>query len=279
MIDKLKTTSPIVICDIGASPIDPTSHIDDLMNNTNSILYGFEANINEFNKLKQTENKKYFNYALGDGTKQILNICRSPGMTSFLKPKLNYLKLFEKFECGSAIIKNEEIKTKRLDDINLDNKIDFFKIDVQGLEAEIIENGKNKIENSLIIEIETSPIPLYENEKTFSYISSQLEKLNFSLHMFKNINTRCFKPFELNNDIYCGLNHILQLDCVFVKNLEKIDLLTLDEQKKLAKVLFFSYKSYDLVDLLLNNISKIQKDDLIIQYRKMMSSFKIEKRY
>ena len=251
----IETERPIVICDIGASPIDPTIHIDNLINNTNCILYGFEPNKTEFEKLEETEKKKYFNYALGNGEKKKLNICQGPGMTSFLRPNINYLRLFDWFEWGSTIIKTEELETKKLDDINFDHPINFFKIDVQGLESEIIENGLEKIKNSLVIEIEASPVPIYLDEKPFSYICSQLEKLDFSLHMFNKINTRCFKPTILNNDIYSGLNHILQLDCVFIKNLQKLDSLETEDLKKLALILFFSYESYDLVDFLIEKIS------------------------
>jgi len=275
----IKTETLTVICDIGASSIDPTVHIDNLINNTNCILYGFEPNKTEFEKLKETEKKKYFNYALGDGKKKKLNICQGPGMTSFLRPNINYLRLFDWFEWGSKIINTEELETKKLDDINFDHTINFFKIDVQGLESEIIENGLKKIKNSLVVEIETSPVPIYLDEKPFSHICGQLEKLDFSLHMFNNINTRCFKPARLNNDIYSGLNHILQLDCVFIKNVQKLDSLETEDLKKLALILFFSYESYDLVDFLIEKISKRQKDDLIIKYRNMMSTLTIRKKY
>jgi len=275
----IKTDTPTVVCDIGASSIDPTVHIDNLINNTNCILYGFEPNKTEFEKLKETEKKKYFNYALGDGKKKKLNICQGPGMNSFLRPNINYLRLFDLFEWGSKIINTEELETKKLDDINFDHTINFFKIDVQGLESEIIENGLKKIKNSLVVEIETSPVPIYLDEKPFSHICGQLEKLDFSLHMFNKINTRCFKPVRLNNDIYSGLNHILQLDCVFIKNVQKLDSLETEDLKKLALILFFSYESYDLVDFLIEKISKRQKDDLIIKYRNMMSTLTIRKKY
>ena len=49
----INTKEPIVVCDIGASPVDATHFIDDLINNTNSILYGFEPNEDEFKKLNR----------------------------------------------------------------------------------------------------------------------------------------------------------------------------------------------------------------------------------
>ena len=56
----IKNNSEIVVCDIGASPCDPTDHIEELLDNTNSFLYGFEPNEKEFKKLQNTEKKKIF---------------------------------------------------------------------------------------------------------------------------------------------------------------------------------------------------------------------------
>lgn len=282
MVSKIiNPKEPIVICDIGASSIDTNiwTSIDDLMNNTNSILYGFEPNQDEFSKLNQTEKKKYFNIAICNGENESLNICAAPGMSSMLKPDLQYLNLFNGFAEWAKINKSVNIKTQKLDEINFEKKIDFFKIDVQGYEYEIIKHGVKKLKDSLIIQIETSPIPLYENEKSFSYISSKLEDLGFNLHMFYKIETKCFKPMTVQNNIYTGIKHLFQLDCVFIKNLNLIDNLNVDELKKLALILFYSFKSYDLVDLLLQKISKIESNDYNAQYRDLMKTIKINKNY
>ena len=45
MIDFINNKSPIYICDIGASPIDKTDFIDDLYNNSNSKIIGFEPKL------------------------------------------------------------------------------------------------------------------------------------------------------------------------------------------------------------------------------------------
>ena len=275
----VNTKEPIVVCDIGASPCDATPFIDDLINNTNSILYGFEPNEDEFKKLNQTERKKYFNISIGNGKTETLNICVAPGMSSVLEPDLQYLDLFHGFAEWAKIIKSVDIQTKKLDEINFEKKIDFFKIDVQGYEYEIIKHGKQKIKESLIVQIETSPIPLYKNEKPFSYICSKLEDLGFSLHMFNKINTRCFKPTTLQNNIYSGINHVFQLDCVFIKNLNLINHLSVEELKKLSLILFYSFKSYDLVDMFVQKISEIESINYIAQYRDLMKTIKINKNY
>jgi len=275
-MEFIKTINPIEICDIGASPIDKTKFIDNLMDNTNSYLYGFEPNKDEFIKLKNEKNKKYFNFAIGDGEEKILNICQSAGMSSFLKPDLEYLKLFHWFEEASKILSQQSVKTKKLDDIEFKNNIDFFKIDVQGYESEIIKFGNNKIKNSLVIQLETSPIPLYENEKSFSFICNQLENLGFNLHMFNNIDTRCFKPTLIDNNPRKGINHLFQLDCVFIKNFSEINKLSEEQLKKIILILFHSFKSYDIVDLLIAKLDKKTNKNYTNLFRNFMKNQKID---
>ena len=275
----INNETPIVICDIGASPVDPTPFIDELIKNINCFLYGFEPNEEEFNKLVQTDKKKYFNYAVGNGQIENLNICFAPGMTSILEPDFEYLKLFHGFSDWAKVIKKVKVQTKKLDDVNFDKNIDFLKIDVQGYEYEVIKNGNNTIKDCLIIQLETSPIPLYKNEKSFAHICLQLENLGFQLHSFNKINTRCFKPVILQNNIYSGLNHLFQLDCVFIKKINLLDNLDLERLKKIALILFYSFGSYDLVDYIVSKISKLEKDEIIFEYRNLMKNIKINKKY
>ena len=275
----INNETPLVICDIGASSVDPTPFIDELLKNVDCFLYGFEPNEEEFKKLNQTDKKKYFNYAVGNGQIENLNICSSSGMTSILEPDFEYLKLFYGFSDWAKIIKKVKVQTKKLDDVNLDKKIDFLKIDVQGYEYEVIKNGNNTIKDCLIVQLETSPIPLYKNEKSFAHICLQLENLGFQLHSFNKINTRCFKPVVLQNNIYSGLNHLFQLDCVFIKKLNLLDNLDLEGLKKIALILFYSFGSYDLVDYIVSKISKLEKDEIIFEYRNLMKNIKINKRY
>ena len=278
MINFIKNKNPIYICDIGASLIDKTDFIDNLYNNSNCKIIGFEPNIEEFNKLeKKNPNKNYYNYAIGDGSEKILNVCKGVGMTSFLEPNIDYLKNFSWFDTNSEIIKKEKVKTKKLD--SLEEKIDFLKIDVQGYESEVIKYGEEKIKNSLVVQIETSPIPLYKNERTFSEVIGTIEKLGFSLHMFNKINTKPFKPMKLNNNIFMGINHLFQLDCVMIKNLDAIGKFNKEDLIKMILIMFYSFKSYDFVDYLITLMDKKFNTDFIEKYRLLSASFKISKRY
>ena len=278
MINFIKPETPIQICDIGASPVDKTDFIEELLMNTNSKLIGFEPNKNEFQKLdKNSSKKKYYDFAIGDGTEKILNVCKAVGMSSFLKPDLNYLKNFYGFEKWSEIIYKIKVRTEKLTDIK--DGIDFLKIDVQGYESEIIKHGKDKIKECLVVQLETSPTPLYKDESTFASTIVQLEKLGFSLHMFNNLNTRSFKPTIISKNPYIGLHHLFQLDCVLIKNLKIIETYNTDNLKKLILILFHSFKSYDLVDYLVRLLDKKTNNKNIDKFRNILSKTKIEKKY
>ena len=275
----IKNNSEIVVCDIGASPCDPTMHLEELLNNTKSFLYGFEPNEEEFKKLINTDKKKFFQKAIGDGLNQNLNICAYPGWTSFLEADTDYVNKFHNFENASKIINKVSLKTEKLDDINFDKQVDFFKIDVQGFESVIIENGKKNISDSLVVQLELSPVSIYKNEKNLSYVSNLMEKLNFNLNMFHNINTRTFKPMIIAKNTTIGLNTIFQLDCVFVKNYKEIEKLNEEKLKKLILIMFYSYKSYDFVDYLINKLDQLLGSNYIEEFRKLMPSLKVKKKY
>ena len=278
----INNNSEILVCDIGASSCDPTQHIEELLNNTKSFLYGFEPNKEEYEKLKFLEykgTKEFFNDAIGDGLENYLNICAYPGWTSFLEPDTDYISKFHNFENASKIIKKVFLKTKKLDDIKFKDKIDFFKIDAQGYESVIIEHGLNKISDALVVQLELSPVPIYKNEKNFSYVCKLMEDLKFNLHMFSNINTRTFKPMILGNNTGIGLHTIFQLDCIFVKNYHEIDKLNEEKLKKLILIMFYCYKSYDFVDYLISKLDNLSNTTLITDYRGFISSIEIKKNY
>ena len=183
------------------------------------------------------------------------------------------------FENASKIINRVSLKTQRLDDIQFKNEIDFFKIDTQGYESVIIEHGIKKISNALVVQLELSPVPIYKNEKNFSFVSNQLENLNYNLNMFSDINTKAFKPMVIGTNTGNGLNTVFQLDCVFVKNFNEIDKFNAEKLKKLILIMFHCYKSYDFVDFLICRLDSILNTSYIDEYRKLIPTLKIHKKY
>jgi Holliday junction resolvasome RuvABC endonuclease subunit len=112
--------------------------------------------------------------------------------------KFNKKNYEEYYEMGKATIHIEnnfqnfekiEINTKKLDEINFENRISFIKIDVEGHEREVIEGGLDIIKEfkpKLLVEIEkkytkknVSTTINYINSlgyNSFIYINNSLKK-------------------------------------------------------------------------------------------------------
>ena len=76
-----------------------------------------------------------------------------------------------------------------------------------------------------------------------------------------------------------GLNTIFQLDCIFVKDFDEINSFNDEKLKKLILIMFHCYKSYDFVDYLICKLDKISNTTYIKEYRKLIPSLKISKKY
>lgn len=270
-MEFLKTDSKLGICDIGANPVDPTPFIEELYKNTPSVLYGFEPHEVAFNKLEQSESRKFFKYGIGDGEMHNLNLCKASGMSSFLKPKFDYLNYFHGFAEWAEVIGTAEVDTKKLDEVEFEENIDLFKIDVQGYESEVIAHGAETLRKALCVQLEVSPVPIYEGEKPLSYISKQLEDLGFMLHALHNVNLRCFKPVTVNQNIYDGINHVFQLDCVFIRSIEDLSKFNDEDLKKLAQIMFYCFNSFDLSYALISELDKRNGTKLTEDFRNLIT--------
>lgn len=275
----IKEIIDINICDIGAGVSECVPFLENIANNCNIHITGFEPNPEEFNKLINNQKQKYFNFAIGDGTKKKFNVCKIPGMSSFLVPNKKYNKMFHHFEEWGTILKTLTLETKKLDSVEKEKKFDLIKIDVQGYEDEVINYGNQTIKDALVIQIELSPVPSYEGGKPFGHITNKLEYLNFHLHQFSKIETRSFKPMIVNGNSKTGINYLYQLDCVFVKNFDEIENFSLNDLLKLSSIMYYGFNAFDFVDFLFQIIEKKYEKNYLINYRKNIKELKIKKYY
>ena len=198
---------------------------------------------------------------------------------------LNFIKN-SRFTKGS---KNLEVNSVswadpiKVTSITLDNLIsqygepDLIKIDVQGYEDEIIKHGKQTIKDTLVLQIELSPVPSYEGGKPFGHITNELESLNFHLHQFSKIETRSFKPTVIGGNSKWGLHYIYQLDCVFIKNFDEIENFSLNDLLKLSYIMYYGFNAFDFVDFLFQIIDKKYNKNYLNDFRKSILEFKVNK--
>jgi FkbM family methyltransferase len=246
----------ISIVDIGASPIDGTPPYQKLIDLDRANVIGFEPNPEQYQALLEQNNSKlrFLPYAVGDGLKSILNICQAPGMTSLLEPDFDILEHFHGFSDWAKIIDQQEVLTHRLDDIEEIEEIDYLKLDVQGGELTIINNGINKLKNTLVIHTEVNFVPFYKQQPLFAEIDQVLRQLGFYLHGFTPLVKRAFRPVMVNNSIYGGLNQVLWSDAIYVKKFTNFSELSSESLMKIAIIMNDLYNSFDLACLALHHI-------------------------
>ena len=68
----------ILLLDIGAMETNEPGRFESLYKNNLLKIIGFEANKDEYLKLKNIKNKKYLNYCLGDGSVRTLYVTNFP---------------------------------------------------------------------------------------------------------------------------------------------------------------------------------------------------------
>ncbi len=248
LIQLFDSLSPLQIVDIGANPIDGTPPYKRLLDQGLVVLTGFEPQLEALQKLNQTKGPKeqYFPYVVGDGNCQTLHITHAPGMTSLLEPNPETLDLFHGFPQWGAVKNKVKVDTVRLDDISEIDTIDYLKIDIQGAELMVFQNGVEQLKNCLAIHTEVEFLSMYKKQPLFSEVEMFLRSQGFLFHRFAPLVSRALRPMLVNDDIYKGMSQMFWGDAVFLRDFTKLDTLTEGQLLKFALICHDIYKSFDV---------------------------------
>ncbi|KHE90620.1 MAG: FkbM family methyltransferase [Candidatus Scalindua rubra] len=177
----------ILYVDVGArwGITEPWVHFGDIIN-----IIGFEPDETECKKLNaQIREKdvfiKYLPIALLDGKKDAtLNITKSPGCSSLLKPNTKLLNQFPDFERFN-IVKKTQLSTNSLNSVLEENRIrdiDFIKVDTQGTELKIFQGSGQVLSKDVFgIAVEVEFAQLYEDQPLFADVDKYLRENGFTL--------------------------------------------------------------------------------------------------
>lgn len=258
--DLLGSIEQIHVMDIGASCIAEVPVYKKLLDADLAHLNAFEGDSRQIMKIQESFGDKVtiYNDFLSDGTEKTLYLAtEASGMTSLLKPDLTALKFFNGFEHFGKIHKTEQIQTKRLDDVAGIHAIDMLKMDIQGSELSVLNNGLNTLKDCLAIQLEISYICLYENQPTFGEIDIWMRRNGFAPHCFLDVKKWSITPTIRDNNFRVPFNQLLESDIVYVKNPLKLAELSSQQLKKMALIAHYCFSSFDLcVHVLLELISR-----------------------
>jgi len=157
------------------------------------IAYGFDPDVEHCKNLSKADNQtKFISKALSNyqGTSKFYKT-KNLGCCSCKEPNLDFLKRYPHTFGSFRIMKESTIEVTTLNNL-IDDKIilppNYIKIDVQGLEYEVLEGCDKHLKNVYGIKLETHFQPIYKKEKTFFEVYDLLvNKHGFMLRQLNNI--------------------------------------------------------------------------------------------
>lgn len=193
---------------------------------------------------------------VGNGEEARLKICRARGMTSVLTPDQHMLNQFPNFSKWGQIVGETLVKTRRLDDINEIESLDFLKIDIQGAELSVFKHGQKQLKQAVAIQTEVSFLPLYKDQPIFGEIDLELRKQGFVPHAFAAIKKFMIAPLRNEKNPYAAINQLLEADVVYARDFTHPDGMSTEQLKHLALIAHHCYGSFDLTINCLQHLVK-----------------------
>jgi FkbM family methyltransferase len=247
LFDLLKPERLTSVVDIGANPIDGDPPYKEMLRHRGCRLTGFDPHPVALERLNAAKSdlETYLPYAIGDGGVHTLKVCRGIGFASLLQPDDLALSHFPQFPELGRVISEITLATRRLDDVAEIESIDFLKIDIQGSELSVFQNGRSRLAATVAVQTEVSFIPLYKKQPVFGEVDLELRGLGFVPHMFTAINKKMIAPM-VPPQPHVALNQLVEADIVYVRDFTRPERMDSEQLKHLALIAHDCYGSFDL---------------------------------
>lgn len=240
---------PITILDIGASLVgDDAPTYQPLIDAKRARLIAFEPDPDALAVLKE----KYpapnlcFPHFVGDGQPATFYETNWGPTGSLFEPNTELLERFYKLAELTAVVGKHTVQTVRLDDIPDISDVDFIKIDAQGAEKLIFENGPSLLGKTTMIQTEVAWVEMYKGMPLAADIDQVLRRAGYQWHTRLGCGYRAFLPCLNPDNPHFAFNQELWGDIVYVRDWMRFESLAPGKLIKLAVLLHDLYQSYDL---------------------------------
>ena len=242
-------------------------------------IVGYEPDKNEFDNLirnNKTPKNIFINAALGrNKTESKLYITKKQQLSSLLKPDPSIVNKYlnsERFDITNEVDVHLITVDQSLQDAKI-KTIDFFKIDTQGSELDILKGSNKTLEHVVGIEIEVEFNPIYVGQPIYSEVDTYIRNLGFELMDFEP----AYYLRKENNRNYSSSGQIMFANAIYFPNdqylKEKIN------KDFLRKLVFTSlvYKKYDYTMYLLTNYSEMLSEKISKSVVDYLDSVKVNR--
>lgn len=246
--DFLRPEPLVEVVDIGANPIDGDPPYARMLAEGLCRVTGFEPQARPLAELQRAQgaNERYLPYAIGDGRAHTLKVCRGSGMTSLFEPDPVALAMFNTLGPVAEVVERVPVQTRRLDDVAEIEHADFLKMDIQGGELAVLQNGRERLSECVAIQTEVSFVALYKGQPGFGEVDGELRRQGFIPHCFASVKRRPIAPCVAGGDPRTPLNQLLEADIVYVRDFTRPDAMSNEQLKRMALIAHACYGSYDL---------------------------------
>lgn len=247
MIDKIVAAGAIRIADIGAAFLGEAPPYQPLLDNGLGHVFAFEPDARQVDGLRTRlgPHGTVIAEAVGDGAEHMLHICNY-GWSSLLEPDPAALAFFNTFRQLGRVKATQPVRTRRLDDIAELPPVDFLKMDVQGAELMILQNGREKLAGCVAAQLEVSFVTLYKDQPAFGAVDLEMRAQGFIPHRFMDIKRWGIAPAMIGNDPRTAGNQLLEADIAYVRDLTRAEAMDDAQLKKLAVIAHCVMRSPDL---------------------------------
>ncbi len=238
----------VEVVDVGANPVDGDPPYLPLMVEGLCRVTGFEPQPAALEQLLQRKGtlERYLPYAVGDGGSHTLRVCAGSGMTSLFEPDPAALALFPFLAPFAEVRERLAVATRRLDEIEEIERLDYLKIDIQGGELAVFESGRAKLAQAVVVQTEVSFLTLYQDQPAFGDVDRELRAQGFVPHCFAAVKRWPIAPCVVNDNPRWAVNQLLEADVVYVRDITRPEGLDDQQLKRIVLVAHHCYRSYDL---------------------------------
>lgn len=269
LIDLFPEEFQLTVLDIGAALSEAPSY-QQLVDTGKARIIGFEPDAAECEKLNQTFGAphRFYPYFLGDGEEATFFETNLSLTGSLYEPNLPLLSKFQNLAELTMPVAQHKISTKRVDEIEEIDDVDFIKIDIQGGELNVFKNAERILASTMMIQTEVEFVALYKDQPMFSDVDAYLRSAGFQFHTFHGFGKRAFKPLVVNNDINQAVNQLIWSDAIYVRDWLDLSQISREKLRSYAILAHDLIGSWDLAHLVLQEIDRRERRGLASSYRK-----------
>lgn len=257
MLELFPDPFQIEILDVGASLNDVPSY-QRLVDAGRARITGFEPNPEELEKVRGQygATHRFFPHFVGDGQPAVFHETNWALTGSLYEPNTPLLEKFQNLAELTTPVAVHPVTTTRLDDLPDLGDIDFIKIDVQGSELAVFENGLKALSTALLIQTEVEFVKMYRRQPMFADVDIFLRGRGFQFHSFPGFGGRTFKPLIARGDISSSFGQMLWADAYYVRDWMELEALDTLKLKKYAVLVHDVLRAYDLAHLVLVTLDR-----------------------